>query len=72
MLLDYLQTKNLKTAVAINLKIRVVNAANFVLPLSALVAIAIFTGGILNRELATIAIFYYCRSALLISGGERS
>jgi hypothetical protein len=72
MLLDYLQTKNLKTAVAINLKIRVVNAANFVLPLSALVAIAIFTGGILNRELATIAKSYYCRSALLISGEERS
>ena len=48
MLLDYQQTKNVKTAVAINVKIRVINGINFVLPLSSLVAIAMFIGDILN------------------------
>ena len=72
MLLGYLQTKNVKTAVAINVKIRVINAINFVLPLLALVAIAVFAGYILQGALAAIAIFIYWHSALLISGEERS
>jgi len=41
---------------AINVKIRVINAINFVLPLLALVAIAIFAGYILQGALAAIAI----------------
>jgi hypothetical protein len=57
MLLDYHQTKNVKIAVAISVEIRVTNAINFVLPLLALVAIAIFTGDISNGELSAIAIF---------------
>lgn len=72
MLLDYQQIKNVKTAVAINVEIRVINAINFILPLSSLVAIAMFIGDILNGELAAIAIFLYWHSALLISGEERS
>jgi len=72
MLLDYQQTKNVKTAVAINVEIGAINVISFILPLSSLVAIAIFTGDILNGELAAIALFFYWRSALLISGEERS
>ncbi len=72
MLLDYHQTKNVKTAAEINVKIRVINAINSILPLYPLVAIAIFTGDILKGALAAIAIFLYWHSALLISGEERS
>ena len=59
MLLGYLQTKNVKTTVAINVKIRAINAINFVLPLLALVAIAIFARYILKGASAAIAIFLY-------------
>ena len=70
MLLGYLQTKSVKTTMAINVKIRMINAINFVLPLLSLVAIAIFAGYILKGVLAANAIFLYWHSALLISGEE--
>lgn len=56
MLLDYHHIKNVKTSAEINVKIRVINAINFVLPLVPLVAIAIFAGYILQGALAAIAI----------------
>jgi hypothetical protein len=45
--------------VAIGVKIIVINAINFILPLSSLVAIAIFAGDILNGTPAVIAIVLY-------------